>query len=93
MILASGEQVTPEENEQFSEFERIWDACREDPTVDIKLARLNILTLETASLYVFRKDGLPVTSRLPMKPKELSAVRGSVFSKRMRVRTPVRLDG
>ncbi|CAB9497907.1 Uncharacterized FAD-linked oxidoreductase YitY [Seminavis robusta] len=73
-------KVTPPEasnadpDDPRSEFERIWDACREDPSVDIKLARLNILTLETASLYVFRKDGLPVASRLPMRPKEISAV-------------------
>jgi len=57
------------------EFERVWNSCRNETTVDIKLARLNVLTLETASLYVFRKNELSVSthSQLPLQPKELSA--------------------
>jgi len=76
-----------------SEFLRIYDNCRyamkhndkEDSLgtsigkVNIKLARLNTLTIDRASLYVFRTSGPSQTnpaehvSDLPASPRELSA--------------------
>lgn len=72
----SSVKVTPDSPLESSEFVRIWDVCRQDPTVEIKLARLNILTLKTASVYVFRKDekALATVSNLPCAPNGLSPV-------------------
>jgi hypothetical protein len=47
-----------DEEKEDPEFVRIWKACQATGCkndVQVKLARLNILTLETASLYVFRR--------------------------------------
>jgi len=71
------EEISP------SEFVRIYDNCRDVSgrknssscigKVAIKLARLNIITLEKASLYVFRRSASTSTiSCLPAVPRELS---------------------
>jgi len=56
------------------EFVRLWDVCRADKDrVDIKLARLNILTLDTASVYVFTKGHGRTISNLSIQPRQLSS--------------------
>jgi len=71
-----------------SEFVRIYDNCRgavtddsedqdgAEPTIgklEIKLARLNTINLESASLYVLKRSSpLPTVSNLPSKPREMS---------------------
>eukprot|EP00566_Odontella_aurita_P001921 CAMPEP_0113531096 /NCGR_PEP_ID=MMETSP0015_2-20120614/3308_1 /TAXON_ID=2838 /ORGANISM="Odontella" /LENGTH=1747 /DNA_ID=CAMNT_0000429897 /DNA_START=442 /DNA_END=5685 /DNA_ORIENTATION=- /assembly_acc=CAM_ASM_000160 len=71
--------VVAEGGKGMSEFERIWEACRKDSSVEIKLARLNILSLESASLYIFRRgdnenSSQTTSSNLPLQPKKLSLV-------------------
>jgi len=69
-----------DDGDEESEFVRVWTACRSSTSnVEVKLARLDILTLESASLYVFRKDedGMAnrasvMSSNLPLRPRELS---------------------
>ena len=71
-----------------SEFVRIYDNCRDavtddnedqagaEPTMgklEIKLARLNTINLESASLYVLKRSSpSPTVSNLPSKPREMS---------------------
>jgi SAM-dependent methyltransferase len=66
--------VTAGDDGVESEFVRVYDAVRANPDVNVKLARLNLSSLETASLYVFRaiRGQSAVKSNLPLKPRELS---------------------
>jgi SAM-dependent methyltransferase len=56
------------------EFPELYKAVREDPLVEIKLARLDVTNLDKATLFVFRRKGLEgvgTVSPISNQPREM----------------------
>lgn len=45
-----------------------------DPSIEVKMARINILTMEDISLYTFSKDNNTVKSKISSQPHEMSKI-------------------
>eukprot|EP00759_Apiculatamorpha_spiralis_P047131 PhF_6_TR42996/c0_g1_i1/m.65620 len=66
----------------ISEFPDVYKSVQEDKTIDIKLARLDITSMETATLYLFRRIHRPemrTVSHLSIQAREMGFVQQMMY--------------